>query len=117
MNENQKFSNYDGRRATRVLTFDARYCTSAQADEVLYPHCPRAFREAEYRMQVVLREVRSYGADLLMFQVSCLAPVTPLLTKVWSPPLLPDSQRWGVDPTRTSRLEIELSLKVLSGWV
>lgn len=89
----------------RALTSDARYCTSAQADEVLYPHCPRAFREAEYRMQVALREVRSYGADLLMFQVSRarLVRVIPLLTKTWSPPMLTDSQRRGVGHTRTSR--------------
>lgn len=46
-----------------------RYCTSLEADEVLYSHCPKQYREANYRMQMVLRELRGYGADLLMLQV------------------------------------------------
>lgn len=46
-----------------------RYCTSEQADKVLYPHCPREFRVMDYRMQVVAREIRGHAADLVMLQV------------------------------------------------
>ena len=51
-----------------------RYCTSTQADEVLYPHCPKEFREADYRLQMVAREIRGYGADLVMLQVRSQVP-------------------------------------------
>ncbi|CAN0206293.1 unnamed protein product, partial [Laminaria digitata] len=45
-----------------------RYCTSAQADKILYPHCPKEYREEGYRMQMVAREIRGHGADLIMLQ-------------------------------------------------
>lgn len=48
-----------------------RYCTSEQADKVLYPHCPREFRVMDYRMQMVAREIRGHAADLIMLQVLC----------------------------------------------
>lgn len=48
----------------------SRYCTSAQADEILYPHCPKEYREEGYRMQMVAREIRGHGADLVMLQVT-----------------------------------------------
>ncbi|CAM9231739.1 unnamed protein product [Sphacelaria rigidula] len=47
-----------------------RYCTSAQADEMLYTYCPKKYREADYRMQVVLRELREYDSDIIMLQAS-----------------------------------------------
>lgn len=52
--------------ATLLLT---RYCTSAQADEILYPYCPKEYREQGYRMQMVTREIREHKADLIMLQV------------------------------------------------
>lgn len=58
---------------------DRRYCTSTQADEVLYPYCKKEFRAADYRLQVVAREIRGYRADLIMLQVMRL---TMLL--IWS---------------------------------
>lgn len=47
----------------------SRYCTSEQADKVLYPYCPKEYRAMDYRMQMVAREVRGHAADLIMLQV------------------------------------------------
>ncbi|CAN0127836.1 unnamed protein product, partial [Scytosiphon promiscuus] len=44
------------------------YCTSEQADEVLYPYCAKEFRAIDYRMQMVAREIRGHAADLIMLQ-------------------------------------------------
>lgn len=50
-----------------------RYCTSDQADKVLYPHCPKKFRAMDYRMQMVAREIRGHAADLIMLQVTVVS--------------------------------------------
>lgn len=36
----------------------------------MYTYCPKKYREADYRMQVVLRELREYDSDIIMLQVS-----------------------------------------------
>lgn len=59
-------------RTSPQLSF--RYCTSTQADEILYPYCPKEYREEDYRMQMVAREIREHGADLIMLQVTPRSP-------------------------------------------
>ncbi|CAM9309857.1 unnamed protein product [Pylaiella littoralis] len=64
-------------RLLRVMCYNIladMYCTSEQADKVLYPHCPKEYRIMDYRMQMVTREVRGHGADLIMLQ-ECEAKV------------------------------------------
>ena len=39
---------------------------------MLYPYCPKQFREADYSFQMVTREIRGDDADLIMLQVSKL---------------------------------------------
>ncbi|CAN0164706.1 unnamed protein product, partial [Ectocarpus sp. 4 AP-2014] len=59
------------RRRLRVMCYNIladMYCTSEQADKVLYPHCPKEYRAMDYRMQMVAREVRGHAADLIMLQ-------------------------------------------------
>lgn len=63
-----------------------RYCTSAQADEILYPHCPKEYREEGYRMQVVAGEIRGHGADLIMLQV--------IVEIIHTPPVHPAGWCW-----------------------
>ncbi|CAN0481523.1 unnamed protein product, partial [Ectocarpus sp. 8 AP-2014] len=59
------------RRRLRVMCYNIladMYCTSEQADKVLYPYCPKEYRAMDYRMQMVAREVRGHAADLIMLQ-------------------------------------------------
>eukprot|EP00903_Cladosiphon_okamuranus_P010394 g9832.t1 len=58
-------------RRLRVMCYNIladMYCTSEQADKVLYPYCPKEFRVLDYRMQMVTREIRGHAADLIMLQ-------------------------------------------------
>lgn len=75
----QQPDNVFGATRRPEMVTDRRYCTSTQADKVLYPYCKKEFRAADYRLQVVAREIRGYGADVIMLQVMRL-----LLLLFWS---------------------------------